>query len=213
MVTLHARSRVVRFAVALAGLLMSASCASEFTRTGQSPSYLVIDAMSAASGADPGTFGNPLNSDVVTIVERSILGQNVRVPTVYNDIGRVSMHLALKNLVAATSPSPINLVTLSRYHVNFRRADGRNTPGVDVPYGFDGAITATIGSGATTVAFELVRFQTKGEPPVSKLAGGGGSVIISTLAEITFYGHDQAGNEVSVVGTITVNFGDFADPA
>jgi len=213
MVTLHTRSRVARFAVALAGLLLSASCASEFTRTGQSPAYLVIDALSAASGAKPDAFGNPLNSDVVTILERNVLGQNVRVATVYNDLGRVSMHVALKNIVASTSPSPTNQITLTRYRVTFRRADGRNTPGVDVPHGFDGGITATVGAQPTTAGFELVRFQTKGEPPVSKLAGGGGSVIISTLAEITFYGHDQAGNEVSVVGTITVNFGDFADPA
>ena len=27
---------------------------------------------------------------------------------------------------------------MTRYRVEFRRTDGRNTPGVDVPYGFDG---------------------------------------------------------------------------
>jgi hypothetical protein len=37
-------------------------------------------------------------------------------------------------------------------------------------------------------------------------------VFIHTLAEVTFYGSDQAGNEVSVAGLISVNFGDFADP-
>jgi len=35
--------------------------------------------------------------------------------------------------------------------------------------------------------------------------------FISTIAEITFYGHDQNGNEVSVTGRMDVQFGDFAD--
>jgi hypothetical protein len=37
-------------------------------------------------------------------------------------------------------------------------------------------------------------------------------VIISTIAEVTFYGHDQTGREVSVVGRLTVDFGNFGDP-
>jgi hypothetical protein len=37
--------------------------------------------------------------------------------------------------------------------------------------------------------------------------------LISTVAEITFYGRDLAGNEVSVTGFLQVNFGDFADPS
>ena len=38
------------------------------------------------------------------------------------------------------------------------------------------------------------------------------SSIIATIAEVTFYGHDQAGNDLSATGTIGVNFGNFADP-
>ena len=37
-------------------------------------------------------------------------------------------------------------------------------------------------------------------------------MIISTIAEITFYGHDQTGREVSVSGQLLVAFGDFGDP-
>jgi hypothetical protein len=36
-------------------------------------------------------------------------------------------------------------------------------------------------------------------------------VIITTIAEITFYGRDQVGHEVSATGRITVEFGNFAD--
>ncbi|MCK7469888.1 MAG: hypothetical protein MZU95_03085 [Desulfomicrobium escambiense] len=44
------------------------------------------------------------------------------------------------------APTPVNSVTVTRYHVAFKRSDGRNTPGVDVPYAFDGAATGTIGA-------------------------------------------------------------------
>ena len=51
--------------------------------------------------------------------------------------------------------------------MRYIRADGRNTPGVDVPYGFDGALTATV-SGSTTVGFELVRHIAKEEAPLAR---------------------------------------------
>jgi hypothetical protein len=44
------------------------------------------------------------------------------------------------------------------------------------------------------------------------MAYNGGVQLTSTLADVSFYGHDQAGNEVTVAGTITVSFGDFGDP-
>jgi hypothetical protein len=44
------------------------------------------------------------------------------------------------------------------------------------------------------------------------LINGGNARFISTIAEITFYGRDQAGNEVTAVGMMNVNFGDWADP-
>jgi hypothetical protein len=58
----------------------------------------------------------------------------------------------------------------------------------------------------------LVRAQAKLEAPLKALAGGGGSIIISTIAQVTFYGRDQAGNDVSVTGQISVNFADWGDP-
>ena len=107
----------------------------------------------------------------------------------------------------------INGITLTRYHVEFRRTDGRATPGVDVPFGFDGGLGITVNPGSSIdVAFEIVRHQAKLEPPLKNLAGQGGLGFISTIAEITFYGHDQNSNEVSVTGRMDVRFGDFADP-
>ncbi len=95
--------------------------------------------------------------------------------------------------------------------MRFIRADGRNTPGVDVPYPFDGAFTTTVTSQETTAVFELVRHLAKEEAPLKALTVN--NVIISTIAEITFYGHDQTGREVSVTGRISVDFGNFGDPS
>lgn len=198
-----------RTAAGLAVLLSSAvglaSCASDLTCTGSSPAFVVIESLQGASGAEPDEFGSPLASDVRTN------------GGVFNDLGQARMSLQLKNPGTAgspTAPTGLNSITLSRYRVNYRRADGRNTAGVDVPHAFDGAITVTIPTtGNVTFAFEVVRHTAKLEPPLANLAGlAGGRVIISTLAEITFYGRDQAGNDVEATGTLQVNFSDFADP-
>jgi len=185
-------------------------------RAGRSPAYLIIESLEAASGAEPSDFGNNLLSDVQTLVEQQIGGQTVRTPVIFNDLGRVTFRLGLKDPgtpTSPTAPSEINSITLNRYHVTFRRADGRNSPGVDVPYGFDGAFTVTVGgAGTASAGFELVRYIAKLEPPLRNLVNQGGSAFISTIAELSFYGHDQAGNEVTVTGSISVTFGDLADP-
>ncbi len=96
--------------------------------------------------------------------------------------------------------------------MTFRRTDGRNTPGVDVPYAFEGAGTVTVTGTDATMAFVLVRAQAKVESPLKELSGGGAMRTISTIADITFYGRDQVGNDVSITGSISVNFSDWADP-
>lgn len=176
---------------------------------------LIIQSLQAASGADPGTFGGFLLSDVQTLVEATVGGVNVDVPTIFNDLGQATLRIELKDQGAATSaaaPSVLNQVVLNRYRVNYVRADGRNTPGVDVPFPIDGGVTATITASPVTVGFEIVRHQAKQEAPLRALARSGGRNLISTIAEITFYGADLAGNDVQVTGTINVSFGDYADP-
>jgi len=202
--------------ISLISLCSFATACGEVARTGRSPAFLIIDALEAASGAEPDAFGSVLYSDVETIVENQVAGQTVRTPTIFSDTGRVTLRLALKNPGTATAPlgpSTLNEVTIRRYRVNFLRSDGRNRPGIDVPHAFDGAVTVTVpATGTASVAFGLVRHQAKLEPPLSNLVRGGAANMISTIAEITFYGSDQAGNEISVTGLLSVNFGDFGDP-
>lgn len=208
--------RISRGLAALACLAATASCAGDLARTGRSPVFLVIDSLTASSGAAASTFSSQLNSDVQTLVDRTVDGVQVKVPTVFNDLGSAALRIALKNpgsAAAPTAPTSINDVTITRYRVDFKRSDGRNAPGVDVPYGFDGGATATVGVQGASVGFDLVRHTMKSEPPLRNLIGGGGLFQINTIAEVTFYGRDQAGNEISVTGLITVNFADFGDPS
>jgi hypothetical protein len=187
-------------AAVLVSAIVAAACG-DVSRQGTGSSYLVLNQLEAASGAQPTRFQNTLNSDVVTIVDD--------VPTIFNDLGRARFSLGMKD-AGITSPSPANFITLNRYHVKYVRADGRNTPGVDVPYAFDGGVTATITDTEVTVIFELVRHIAKTEAPLGALARN--PSVISTIAEVTFYGTDQTGHEVSLKATMLVDFGNFGDP-
>lgn len=184
-------------------------------KAGQSSSYLIVQSLQGASGAESDKFGSTLSSDVVTYVKRQIDGKEVLVPTIYEDAGRVTFRLGLKDpgtTEAPTVPSSTNFITVNRYRVHYVRTDGRNTQGVDVPYGFESAMTATVTDDVTTAGLTLVRIQAKEEAPLRLLAGGGGAIAITTIAEVTFYGFDQAGREVSVVGRIGITFADWGDP-
>lgn len=207
--TVHRRkavwgSKVTALALTLA-TVFSASCG-KVVRQGTGNSFLILNGLEAASGAEPTDLSGFLLSDVVTVVDD--------VPTIFNDVGRARFTLGLKDpgtASAPTAPSQYDFITLNRYRVRFIRADGRNTPGVDVPYGFDGAVTVTVSGGETSAGFEIVRHTMKQEAPLAALAFSG--VIIATIAEVTFYGKDQSGREVSVTGRMSVDFGNFGDPS
>jgi hypothetical protein len=186
--------RVGRLAGAVILVLASVSCG-DMTREGQASSYLIITSLLGSSG-ETDELGGELRSDVLTN------------GGIVNDNGEVEFALAMKD-PGLTDPSTANFITIDRYHVKYIRADGRNTQGVDVPYEFDGAITGTV-SGEATFGFTLVRHQAKVEAPLGALATN--FVIVSTIAEVTFYGHDQTGRAVSVMGRISVHFANFADP-
>lgn len=177
---------------------------SSTVREGRSSAYLIVGSLEAASGATDDEFSGELSSDVLTN------------GTVYEDLARVTLRLAMKNIGPAgapASPTANNFITVNRYTVTFRRTDGRNAPGVDVPYPFEGAGTVTVTATDATLPFVLVRAQSKVESPLKDLRAGGAGRLISTIADITFYGRDQVGNDVSVTAAISVNFADWGDPA
>lgn len=188
-------STFARLALTVACMVSGVSCGGELLRTGRAPVYIVVDSVTA--GPQGGDLASFLLSDVQT-------GGGV-----INDNVSITMHLEAKNPSVALAA--INNVTMTRYTVEFRRTDGQNRPGVDVPFGFSGALSGTVGTSGASVAFELVRHQAKREPPLANMAGAGGQRLLSTVAEITLYGRDQNGNEVMTKTSVDVHFGDFAD--
>ena len=166
-------------------LCVIGACVNDNLTSSRSSSILVIDRIGAARG---GTNEDPtptfLQSDVLTDGD------------VFDDIGRVTTRLALKDPGTPenpTSPTSANYVTVTRYRVAYRCNDGRHTPGVDVPFPIDGPVTFTTVTGTQSAEFILVRSSAKLEAPLRALAGGGGAIVINATAEITFYGTDQTG--------------------
>jgi len=199
--TIHTAKLILLLAAVTAGQV---SCGS-VVRDGKSSVYLVVDSLVAKRAGSSDPEGGTLLSDVVTK------------GSTFNDVATVTLRMSPKDIgpTGTTQPSLNNEVTINRYRVVYRRADGRNTPGVDVPYGFDGAATGTIPVGGTLkLGFELVRHIAKEESPLIQLrfANGNTPPVISTITDVTFYGRDQVGNELNVTGSMLINFGDFADP-
>jgi hypothetical protein len=200
---------------AAAGLAIASiagsGCGSSTVREGTGSSYLIIVAMEGANGAkgdSPVLSTQPVPSDVLTFVKES------NSYTIFADPGRVTMRLAMKDVTNPTGPTTNNSITINRYRITYRRSDGRNTPGVDVPHPYDSAVSFTVGGDDEVgIPFELVRINAKMEAPLSALVGAGGAVVISTVADVTFYGRDQTGREVQVTGSIGVNFADWGDPS
>ena len=189
----------IRMAMVL-GLLLVTSC-SKAIRTGQSPGYLIMTTLQGAPGLS-GSFGSTLASDVLNV------NPTTGAQSIASDRGQASLQLAMKDSLGP-GPTDVNSITITQYHVEYIRSDGRNVQGIDVPFAFDGAVTVTV-SGTATVPFTLVRIQAKQEAPLAALAFGGGANTITTIARVTFYGHDQNGREVSVSGNIEVSFSDWA---
>jgi hypothetical protein len=187
------RSITFRCLAAAAIALATTSCG-DVVRDGGSPMFLVIDNLT--SGGQ-----HYLNSDV-----ESNSG------SITDDGGIVSLRLVPRNTTNTNpilAPSTNNDVTITRYRITYRRADGRNVPGVDVPYGFDGAATGTVSVGGNLgLTIELVRHVAKAESPLRELAVN--PTIITTLTEVTVFGQDRVGNDVSATGYIQINFGNFA---
>ena len=193
----------------IAAAVASATCG-DVVRQGRSPTYLVLDRLEGARGGSSSpSFSTPLQSDVVTnVTSPAPCASTAPCPRIFDDLGQAVMRAASKDITAA--PSTNNDVTITRYRVTYRRSDGRNAQGSDVPYTFDGAVTATVpAGGSVTLNFELVRHAAKIESPLVQLISN--PTFLTTLAEVTFYGRDQAGHEVSTSGLIQVNFGNFED--
>jgi hypothetical protein len=198
-----------KFLAGLGAVALSAGmagCGGELVRDSHSPVRLVVNSLEARQA-------NTLLSDVITLVRQPApCSATSPCPSVFNDMATVQLSIQFRDVATPAAPSLVNQVTINRYRVKYRRADNHNDPGVDVPYDFDSAVTITVPpTGVAEAAFQLVRHSAKEEAPLAALRYT--DDIISTIAEVTFYGRDQVGNEVSASASIGIDFGDFADAA
>jgi hypothetical protein len=181
----------------MAGAAAAVGCG-DLVRQGNGPVSLVVDTITATAGGGGAANTSFLQSDVV----RDTGGD-------FTDTGSATLRLLHKNPLL--TPSSINAVTIQRYTVEYRRTDRpiRETqPGVDVPYPIQGETTLTIASSGI-VSFELVRQTQKREAPLAQLRLPNNPVALSVIADVTFFGRDQAGNAVSATGSIGITFSNF----
>jgi hypothetical protein len=176
---------------------------------GRAPVVIRIDELAASSGAGSQSFGGYLHSDIQTMVKVN----NVDVPTRFNDTGRVTLSVVLRDPGApgvANTPSELNTVTITRYRVVYRRTDGRNVQGVDVPYAFDSGMTISVPvSSSVQQTFDLVRVSAKFDAPLAALTVNGQALDV--IADVTFYGKDMHNNDIAATGSIGITFANFGD--
>jgi len=205
--------KAIRLTALAAGIAAGISCG-DVVRQGSSPMFLVLDQLQGIRGAStPGTPSSTLTSDVITnVTSPAPCSPASPCPQVFGDTGTALMRATLKNIGSGTplTPTSNNDVTITRIHVDYTRSDGRNTPGVDVPFPIDSAVNGTIvGSGSTTIGFELVRNIAKEQSPLVQLKVSPN--IMSVVATVTVYGVDRTGNQMQVSGQIQIEFGNFGD--
>lgn len=190
--------KALRIAVILSAFLAIYSC-NPVEDDSRSGSILIVDNI---LGEDmEGNSGNFLQSDVLM------------------SSGSVKADLATATLRAETlDPNPVlgislyNDIVVTRYLVTYSRTDGKNVPGVDVPYPFEGSMSAVVGAGSTTsVSFVIVREVAKIEPPLARLVEWGAEQVLTCTAKIEFYGHDTANRTVKATGYLTIYFANYAD--
>ena len=171
----------------------------------QSHSMLLVLSM---TGEDmEGNDGSFLQSDVLYVDPVTFE------TSIFADIATVTLQAKQLNpepLVPQVSQYTSIVVT--RYVVTYSRSDGQNTPGVDIPYSFEGSMSFLIEIDATAdISFVIVREAAKMEPPLYDLRGGGDEGVIQVSATIDLYGHDGVNNSVKATGYLTIFFADYGN--
>ncbi|HEY3043425.1 MAG TPA: hypothetical protein VGJ39_05350 [Vicinamibacterales bacterium] len=185
------RIRRVFGLTALATVVIASASCGDIVRSSRSPMLLIVNSIRPEGLV----IARTLQSDVLTATG------------ILPDLARTTLSVVMKD-VTIVAPSSNNQVRITGYHVTYRRGDGQNREGIDVPYGFDGAFTLSVIAGNVgTADFEIVRAIAKAESPLVQLRDG--SNLISTIADVTFFGQDAVGNELSTSASVLIDFGNF----
>jgi hypothetical protein len=125
-----------------------------------------------------------------------------------NDNGLVEVNaLPLDPLIDTTSTTPYFDVLIDQIDVAFKRTDGRNVEGVDVPYSFTQPMSMQVAiNGKASIPFILIRHVAKWEAPLLALQDiQNQGKILQLVAVVTIHGKDTGGHRVaSVTGNVSV---------
>lgn len=193
----------IKITVCLAIVFSFFSCNPLENETRSASLLYVVD----LTGVDfEGNTANFLHSDVVVVDPNTGMG------TVFDDAASATLKAELLNPNPDVNVSLYNSITVNRYVVSYTRSDGKNTPGVDVPYSFEGYMHTNIPIGGTaSVGFIIVRAVAKLESPLIELHKGLGDVVIEVKAQIDFYGQDMANKNVKATGYLSIFFANWQD--
>jgi hypothetical protein len=148
-----------------------------------------------------GATGNFLQSDVVESTG-----------TIRSDSATATLRAETLDPNPMLGESQFNDIVVTRYLVSYSRSDGRNTPGVDVPYPFEGSLSTVVRVGTTAaISFVIVREVAKIEQPLLRLVDVGAEQVLSCTAKVEFYGQDMANRTVRATGYLTIYFANYAD--
>ena len=198
MKTLWTKKHILMGLALLAASIFLPAC-NPLENDSRSNSILVVENITGKdmSGTDAGF----LQSDVVK-KDNSIAA----------DTAKATLSARFMDPAPILGTSQYSDIMVTRYVVSYSRTDGRNRPGADVPFPFEGSLTTLVRVDSTaSVNFVIVREAAKLEAPLVNLRDSAYGDILNMTAKIEFYGHDLTDKAVKATGYLTVYFANYVD--
>jgi hypothetical protein len=191
--------KIVSLTVVVAAVLFLSSCNPVENKT-KSASLLIVESIQ----------GQDISGKAASYLQSDVYKESTS--TVIADVATATLRTETLDPSPLLGTSQYNDILVTRYAVAYSRTDGKNTPGVDVPYPFEGSLSALVKVGSTTsFSFIIVREVAKLEMPLVRLADGRAEGVIQVTAKIEFYGHDMTNNNVKTTGDLAIFFAQYAD--
>jgi hypothetical protein len=198
MKTLWTKKHIVMGLALLAASIFLPAC-NPLEDESRSNSILIVESVTGKDIA--GTVAGFLQSDVVKTDN-----------TITADTAKATLSAKFMDPAPILGTSQYSDIMVTRYVVSYSRTDGRNRPGADVPFPFEGSLTTLVRIDSTTsVDFVIVREAAKLEAPLINLRDSAYGDILNMTAKIDFYGHDLANKAVKATGYLTVYFANYTD--
>ena len=191
--------KIASLTVVVAAVLFLSSC-NPVENKSKSPSLLIVESIQ----------GQDISGKAASYLQSDVYKESTS--TVVADAAAATLRTETLDPAPLLGTSQYSDIMVTRYTVSYSRTDGKNTPGVDVPYPFEGSLSALVKVGSTTsFSFIIVREVAKLEPPLVRLADGRAEGVLQVTANIEFYGHDMTNKEVKATGSLAIFFAQYAD--